>query len=157
MRNTILMISLTLAGACSGIEGDWSGQMKCEDGGKWPAEFTIEMNEFGDTEFEGRMSAALTCRQDNDDDTDDIECDFLMIGTIGDVERDKEGGVILRVDSCTADGGPFGSIGVGCEDPKTTWFEDRSFSDEHKVPVGTLRIDHQTSGDILCRIELDRQ
>lgn len=146
MRSTILMISLTLASACSGIEGDWSGQMKCENGGKWPADFTIEMNEFGDTEFEGRVSAALTCRQDNDDETDDIECDFLMEGTIGTVERNKEGGVMLRVDSCTADGGPFGSIRFGCEDPKTTWKDD-----------GSLEIDHQTSGDILCRIELDRQ
>jgi len=146
MRSTILMISLTLASACSGIEGDWSGQMKCEDGGKSSAEFTIEMNEFGDTEFEGTMSDALSCRQDNDNATDDIECDFVMVGTIGAVERIKEGGVVLRVDSCTADGGPFGSIGFGCEDPKTTWLRD-----------GSLRIDHETSGDILCRIELERK
>ena len=145
MRSTILMIFLTLATACSGIEGDWSGEMKCEDGRKGPAEFTIEMNEFGDTEFEGRMSNALTCRQDNDDTTDDIECDFLMVGTIGSAEPNKNGGVILRVDSCTADGGPLGSIGFGCEDPKTTW-EGR-----------TLKIDHQTSGDVLCRIELERE
>jgi hypothetical protein len=34
MRSTILMISLALATACSGIEGEWSGKMKCEDGRK---------------------------------------------------------------------------------------------------------------------------
>lgn len=145
MRSTILMISLALATACSGIEGDWSGNMKCEDGRKGPAEFTIEMNEFGDTEFEGRVSNALTCRQDNDDTTDDIECDFVMVGTIGAAEPNKDGGVILRVDSCTADGGQSGSVGFGCEDPETTW-EGRS-----------LTIDHQTSGDVLCRIELERE
>ena len=145
MRSTILMISLSLATACSGIEGDWAGDMKCEDGGKWPADFTIEMNEFGDTEFEGRVTGAIPCRQDNDDETADIECDFLMVGTIGTAVKNKEGGVTLRVDSCTADGGPFGSIGVGCEDPKTTW------------EGSSLEIDHETSGDILCRIDLERQ
>jgi hypothetical protein len=154
MRSTILMISLALATACSGIEGDWSGEMKCkdmgsnqfvDDGESPSADFNIEMNEFGDTEFEGRMSNALTCRQDNDDTTDDIKCDFVMVGTIGSAERNIDGGVILRVDSCTADGGELGSIGFGCEDPTTTW-EGRS-----------LKIDHQTSGDVLCRIELERQ
>jgi len=140
-----LIASLSIA--CSTLEGEWDGTMKCEDGGTWPAEFNIAQNEYGDTEFEGTVTNALTCRQDNNPETEDIECDFVMRGTVSPTQQSGEQDLLMRVDSCSAEGGAFGSTGFGCEDPRLAEWNGRR----------TIKIIHETSGDIDCKINLERQ
>ena len=98
-----LFVGLTTA--CSTLEGEWDGTMVCEDGGPWPAQFDIEKNEYGDTEFEGGVKRALSCRQDNDPNTNDIECDFVMVGTVEPAGGSGEQNLDMRIDYCSADAG----------------------------------------------------
>ena len=53
----------------------------------------------------------------------------------------------MRIDYCAADAGPLGSTGYGCENPELAEWDGRR----------SITIVHQTSGDIACKIDLDRQ
>lgn len=141
-----LIASLSIA--CSTLEGEWDGTMKCKEiEGSWDASFDIAQNEYGDTEFEGTVTDALTCRHDNDAETEDIVCDFKMVGTVEPTEQAGEQDLDMRVSSCTADGGVFGSIGFGCEDPEVAEWDGRK----------TIEFIYETSGASACKIELTRQ
>jgi hypothetical protein len=159
VRTPLMFLFLSLTSACSTLEGTWTGNMKCQDGGNWDAEFDIAKNEYGDTEFSGTVENALTCRQDNNPETEDIPCDFIMTGTVeptGKYPRDPETGrkikdanhiLDMRIDHCSADAGILGSTGFGCEDPYVAEWDDRR----------DITIEHETSGDIACQIKLKRQ
>ena len=119
MRTHLLFLVASLTTACSTLEGEWAGDMVCEDGAeKWPANFGIAKNEYGDTEFEGVVKGALSCRQDNDPDTDDIACDFIMVGTVEPSGGSGQQDLDMRIDYCSADAGLLGSTGYGCENPE---------------------------------------
>ena len=123
MRITISTLALIFSAGCGGIQGDWKGDMQCEDGEqKWPEQFSIQQNEFDETAFKGVVGGALPCTTDAGDDYD---CNFVMSGTI---YKSKPSG-------------------FGCEDPeRANWDGGKN-----------IEIDHQTSGDVLCRISLERQ
>ena len=142
-----MFLFLSLTSACSTLEGEWEGDMECEDGGDWKANFDIAKNEYGDTEFSVTVENALTCRQDNNPETEDIPCDFIMTGTVEPEGGSGEQDLDMRIDHCSADAGILGSTGFGCEDPEVAEW------DGHK----SIKIIHETSGDIACRIKLERQ
>ena len=129
---------------CGGLEGDWKGSMLCEDGGKWPAKFKIQQNEFDETAFQGAVGGALPCVAG---DGTELACNFLMDGIIYKSKPSGAQDLDIDMQQCEADGGADGSIGFGCEDP------ERAKWDGGKG----LEIDHQTSGDVLCRITLERE
>lgn len=149
MRTLLLFLFASLTTACSTLEGEWAGDMICQDDPKisWDANFTIEKNEYGDTEFEGEVTGALSCLQDNDSDTDDIACDFIMVGTVEPLGGSGQQDLDMRIDYCSADAGILGSTGYGCENPEVAEWNGRK----------SIKIIHQTSGDIDCKITLDRQ
>ncbi len=164
MRTPLMFLFLSLTSACSTLEGEWTGTMKCERENPadevvtWDAVFDIAKNEYGDTEFSGTVEEALTCRQDNNPETEDIPCDFIMTGTVeptGKYPRDEAGRKIkdakhildMSIDHCSADAGILGSTGFGCEDPYLAEWDDRR----------DITIEHETSGAIACQIKLERQ
>lgn len=147
VRTPLLFLTTTVFTACSTIEGQWEGSMLCEDAGPWAAEFTIEKNEYGDTEFDGTVIDALDCRQDNDPETPDVPCDFKMFGTVEPANGSGTRNLDMRIDYCAADAGALGSTGYGCENPELAEWDGRR----------SIKIVHQTSGDIACKIDLDRQ
>ena len=147
VRTPLLLTTAALFTACSTIEGDWEGSMECEDDGPWPAQFQIEKNEYGDTEFEGTVTGALSCRHDNDSSTDDVPCDFIMVGTVEPESGTGLRNLDMRIDYCAADAGDLGTTGYGCENPEVAeWDGKRS-----------IKIIHETSGDIACKFKLERK
>ena len=145
MRIIISTLVLILSTGCGGLEGDWEGNMQCNDAEqKWPAKFTIQQNEYDETAFEGAVGGALPCTSDGGED---LDCNFLMSGIIYKSKPSGSQKLDIDMESCEADGGFQGSIGFGCEDPESAQWDGGK----------TLKIDHQTSGDVLCRISLERQ
>ena len=145
MRMMISTLVLAFSVGCGGLEGDWEGDMQCNDADqKWPADFTIQQNEFDETAFEGVIGGALPC---STDDEENLLCNFLMSGIIYKSKPSGAQQLDIDMEQCEADGGNRGSIGFGCEDPENAKW------DGGKV----LKIDHQTSGNVLCRISLERK
>ena len=145
MRIMISTLALVFSVGCGGLEGDWEGSMQCNDAQqKWPAQFTIQQNEFDETAFEGVVGGALPCATDVGDEYD---CNFLMSGIIYKEKPSGSQSLDVDMEQCEADGGVQGSIGFGCEDPERANWDGRK----------NIEIDHQTSGDVLCRISLERQ
>ena len=145
MRFIISTLALVFFAGCGGIEGDWEGNMQCEDSRQtWPADFTIQQNEFDETAFEGVVGGAIPCITDAGEE---YNCNFVVSGIIYKSKPSGSQSLDIDMEECEADGGVQGSIGFGCEDPeRAQWDGGKS-----------IEIDHQTSGDVLCRISLERE
>lgn len=145
MRIIISTLAFIFSVGCGGIQGDWEGNMQCDDAAqKWPARFTIVQNEFDETAFQGAVGGAIPCTTDAGEDYD---CNFVMSGIIYKSKPSGSQSLDIDMEECEADGGSEGSIGFGCEDPERANWDGRK----------SIEIDHQTSGNVLCRISLERQ
>ena len=144
MRFVVLTLAISCFTGCSTLEGEWGGKMKCETGGNWEADFTIEKNQFEETVFDGLIAGAVPCTADGDEI---IACNFLMEGYIRQSKPSGEQRLDVDIDRCEADGGENGSIGFGCEDPYKSQWDGRN----------EIEMFHETSGDVACKIELERQ
>jgi hypothetical protein len=142
MRTTISMLALIFFTGCSGLQGDWDGEMTCGSD-EWDAKFEIAKNEFDETTIEGGIVGAIPCGRDGEDT---IDCNFMMSGIIYQSHPTGAQDLQIDMDSCQADGGIEGSIGWVCETENGQWDGGKALS-----------FIHQRSGGQGCTVELERQ